>query len=156
MFQKLLTVTAQKWSFPVMISSVNVTKSAVSWFAAWKHLGHLWVMLLAKLRHRISNFRERKFKHSFQDIVNLLFSCGKAIFPRFLTSQLLWRKIDPTGKKIRNIIFNMLDKSNSGITQFLLHGDFTTVINFIILNSTVEYILGIYRFDDLFLYDLWL
>ena len=48
----------------------------------------------------------------------------------------------------------MLDKSNSGITQFLLHGDFTTVINFIILNSTVEYILGIYRFDDLFLYDL--
>ena len=81
---------------------------------------------------------------------------GKVIFPRFLTSQLLWQKIDPTGKKIRNIIFNMLDKSNSGITQFLLHGDFTTVINFIILNSTVEYILGIYRFDDFFLYDLWL
>ena len=156
MFQKFLTVTAQKWSFPVMISSVNVTKSAVSWFEAWKQLEHLWVMLLAKLRHRISPFRERKFKDSFQDILNLLSSCGKAIFPRFLASQLLWQKIDPTGKKIRNIIFNMLDKSNSRITQFLLHGDFTTVINFIILNSTVEYILGIYRFNDFFLYDLWL
>ena len=133
-----------------MISSVNGTKSAVSWFGAWKHLEHLWVMLIAKLRHRISHFREYKFKDSFQYILNLLFSCGKAIFPRFLTSQLLWRKIDPTGKKVRNIIFDISEKSNSRITQFSLHGDFAVVINFIILNSTVEYILGTYRFDELF------
>ena len=45
--------------------------------------------------------------------------------------------------KIRNISLNILENTNSQITQFSLYGD----KNFVILNSTIEYILATKRFD---------
>ena len=56
-------------------------------------------------------------------------------------------------KRIRNIINinpKILENTNSQITQFFLYRDknFTDSTNFIILNSTIEYILATKRFDE--------
>ena len=52
--------------------------------------------------------------------------------------------------KIRNINRNILENTNSQITQFFLYGDkdFTASTNFIILSSTIEHILATNRFDE--------
>ena len=52
--------------------------------------------------------------------------------------------------KIRNINLNILENTNSQITRFLLYGDnnFTASTNFIILSSTMEYILATRRLDE--------
>ena len=49
--------------------------------------------------------------------------------------------------KIRNL--NILENTNSQITQFFLYGDknFTFSTNFIILSSAIDYILPTKRFD---------
>ena len=51
--------------------------------------------------------------------------------------------------KIRNINPSILEHINSQTTKFLLHGDknFTASTNFVILSSTIEYILATKRFD---------
>ena len=52
--------------------------------------------------------------------------------------------------KIRNINPNILENANSQITQLFLYGDknFTAPTNFVILSSTIEYILATKRFDE--------
>ena len=52
--------------------------------------------------------------------------------------------------KIRNINLNILENTNSQITRFLLYGDnnVTASTNFIILSSTMEYILATKRLDE--------
>ena len=52
--------------------------------------------------------------------------------------------------KIRNINPNILENNSSQITQFFLHGDknFAASTNFVILSSTIEYILATKRFDE--------
>ena len=39
----------------------------------------IWVKLLIRLRLGLSHLYEHKFKHSFQDILNPLSSCGKKL-----------------------------------------------------------------------------
>ena len=70
-------------------------------------------------------------------------------------SQLLWRKIDPP-EQIGNINPNILENTNSQITPFFLYGDknFTASTKFIILSSTIEYIMAAKRFDEPLFYSI--
>ena len=100
-----------------------------------------------------SHLREHKSKHSFQDILNPLCKCGKEVKTtfHFLLSCPNYSDEKLTLlSKIRNINPNILENTNSQITQFFLYGDknFTVSTNFIILSSTTEYILATKRFDE--------
>ena len=111
------------------------------------------VKLLTWLRLGLSHLREQKFKHSFYDTLNPLCSCRKEVETTF---HFLLSCLNYSGErlsllsKIRNIIPNILQNTNSQITRFFLHGDknFTASTNFIILNSTIEYIVATKRFDE--------
>ena len=101
----------------------------------------------------LNHLREHKFKHSFQDTFNPLCSCGKEVETtfHFLLSRPNYSDERLTLlSKIRNINPNILENTNFQITQFFLYGDknFTASTNFIILSSTIEYILATKRFDE--------
>ena len=110
------------------------------------------VKLLTRLRLGLSHLRERKFKHSFQNTFNPLCSCGKEVETtfHFLLSYLNYSDERLTIlSKIKNINPIILENTNSQITRFFLYGNknFTASTNFIILSSTIEYILATKRFD---------
>ena len=110
------------------------------------------VKLLTRLRLGLSHLREHKFKHSFQDTLNPLCSCGKEVETTFhflLSCPNYSDERLTLLSKIRNINPNILENTNSQITRFFLYGDknFTASTNFIILSSTIEYILATKRFD---------
>ena len=101
------------------------------------------VKLITRLRIRLSLLRECKFQHNFQDTLNPLCSCGKEVETtfHFLLSYLSYSDKRLTlQSKIQNNNPNILDNTNSQITQFFLYGDknFTASSNFIILSSTIE------------------
>ena len=95
---------------------------------------------------------------SFQDTFNPLCSCGKEVettfhflfsCPNYSDERLTLLS------KITNINPNILENTNSQITQLFLCGDnnFTASTNFIIListSSTIEYILATNGFDEAF------
>ena len=110
------------------------------------------VNLLTSLRLELSHLCEHRFKHSFQDTLNPSCSCGKEVKTtfHFLFSCLNYSDERLTLlNKIRNINPIILESTNSQITQFFLHGakNFIVSTNFIILISTLEYILATKRFD---------
>ena len=79
------------------------------------------VKQLTRLRLGISHLRERKFKYSFEGTINPLSRCGKAVETtfHFLPSCRNYSDERLTLlSKIRNINPNMLEHSNSEITQF--------------------------------------
>ena len=90
------------------------------------------VKLQSRLRSWLSHFDENKFKPSFQDSLNQLYSCGKkektALY--FLLISLFYSD-EIFLKKTRNNNLNILNNAISRITQFSLHGD----VNFIVLNN---------------------
>ena len=111
------------------------------------------VKLLTRLRLGLSHLREHKFKHSFQDTLNPLCSCGKEVETTFhflLSCPNYSDERLTLLSKIRNINSNILENTNSQITRFFLYGDknFTASTNFVILNSTIEYMLATKRFDE--------
>ena len=111
------------------------------------------VELLTRLRLGLSHIREHKFKHGFQDAINPLCRCGKEVETtfHFLFScpNYSEKRLTLLGK-IRNINPNILENTNSQITQLFLYGDknFTASTNFVILSSPIEYILATKRFDE--------
>ena len=103
------------------------------------------VKLLTRLRLGLSHLREHKFKHGFQDKLNPLCSFGKEVettFQFLLSCPNYSDERLTLLSKIRNINPNILENTNSQITQLFLYGDknFTTSTNFVILSSTIEYI----------------
>ena len=103
------------------------------------------VKLFTRLRLGLSHLREHKFKHSFQDTLNPLCSCGKEVETTFhflLSCPNYSDERLTLLSKIRNINPNISENTNSQITLFFLYGDnnFTASTNFIILSSTIEYI----------------
>ena len=84
------------------------------------------VKLLTRLRLGLSHFREHIFKHSFQDTLNPLCSCGKeteATFHFLLSCPNYSDERLTLLSKIRNINPNILKNTDSQITRFFLHGD---------------------------------
>ena len=111
------------------------------------------VKLLSRLLLGLSHLREHKFKHSFQDTLNPLCSCGKEVETTFhflLSCSNYSDERLTLLSKIRNINPNILENTSSQITRFFLYGDknFTASTNFTILSSTIEYILATKRFDE--------
>ena len=111
------------------------------------------VKLLTRLRLGLSHLREHKFKHSFQDTLNPLCSCRKEVETTFHFLLSCSNYSDERFIlliKIKNINPNISENTNSQITRFFLYGDknFTTSTDFIILRSTIEYILATKRFDE--------
>ena len=120
-------------------------------------LCHVGTRVLTKLRLGLSHLREHKFKHSFEDTLNLLGSCGKEVETtfRFLLSCHNYSDEKLTLlSKIRNINPNILENTNSQITQLFLYGDknFTASTNFVILSSAIEYILATKRSEETLFY----
>ena len=110
------------------------------------------VKLHTRLRLGPSHLHEHKFNHDFQDILNPFCSCGKEVettfhfllsCPKYSDERLTLLS------KIRNIDPNILENTNSQITQLFSYGDknFTASTNFVILSSTIEYILATKTFD---------
>ena len=138
----------------VQVINYQETETANSIFGCNNPIG---VKLLTRLQLGLSHLREHKFKHSSQDTPNPLqfqFHCSfiKEVetTSRFLLSCPNYPDERSTLlTKIKNIDLNILENSISQITQFFLYGDkdFTVSTNFIILNSTIEYVLETTYFD---------
>ena len=108
---------------------------------------------ITRLSLRLSHLREHKFKHSFQDTINPLCSCGLDIgstehfllhCPQFVN------EIRTLLSAIGNINYKLLENTDSNLTQTLLFGntlfditDFTKI-----LNATINFILLTKRFDE--------
>ena len=111
------------------------------------------VRLLTRVRLGLIHLREHKFKHGFQDTLNPLCSCGKEVETTFhflLSCPKYSDERLSLLSKFRNINPNILENTNSQITQLFLYGDknFTASTNFVILSSAIEYILATKRFDE--------
>ena len=111
------------------------------------------VKLITRLRLGLSHLREHKFKHGFQDTLNPLCNCGKEVeitFHFLLSCPNYSDERLTLLSKIRNTNPNILENTNSQITELFLYGDknFTASTNFVILSSTIEYILTVKRFDE--------
>ena len=82
--------------------------------------------MLTRLRLGLSHLRERKFKHSFQDSLNPICSCGNDIetsghfllhCPNFSNERSAFLNI------IGSIDKNILTRSDSQVTETLLYGN---------------------------------
>ena len=122
------------------------------------------IKLLTGLRVGLSHLREHKFKHSFQDILNPICTCGKDIET---TSHYLLHCPDylEERKTLLNTIScsvpNIFDFNNDQLTEILLYGkdDLDNINNTSILDATINYLLETKRFNaQLFLcsFDSWL
>ena len=97
--------------------------------------------------------REHKFKHSFQDTINPLCSCGLDIestehfllhCPQFFNEK---RTLPST---LGNINYKLLENTDSALTLTLLFGNMSFDItgNTKILNATISFILLTKRFNE--------
>ena len=111
------------------------------------------IKFITRLRLGLSHLREHKFKHSFQNSLNLFRSCGldnesTAHFllhcPKYINER---RTLLST---IENIDNNLLDLCEPVSIRTLLFrsNSFDTDANTNVLNATIEYILSTKRFDE--------
>ena len=113
------------------------------------------IKLLPRLRFGLSHLRELKFKHSFQDSLNLFCSFGKGEVETI--SQYLLHCYNYSKERlallntIRNIDMSILQLSDSRLTSVLLFGDtsFNNNENTFILDAAIEYIISTGRFHVL-------
>ena len=114
------------------------------------------IRIITRLRVGMSHFRELKFKHSFQDCLNPIYSCCLDIES---TSHFLLHC--PTFNDERYTLLSTLNKidckllelTKSSLSQTLLYGKtlFDIEKNTLILNATTEYILSTERFEEPFI-----
>ena len=108
---------------------------------------------ITRLRLGLSHLREHKFKHSFQDTINPLCSCGIDIestehfllhCPQFVNERRTLLS------NIGNINYKLLENTDSNLTQTLPFGNksFDITDNAKILNATINVILLTKRFDE--------
>ena len=117
------------------------------------------VRLLTRLRLRLSRLREHKLKHSFQDSLNPICSCGNDIetsahfllhYPNVSNERSTFLNI--TGSIDRNI----LTRRDSQVTETLLYGDSNSnnITNTLILNIAIDFLIATKRFDASLLCEL--
>ena len=108
---------------------------------------------ITRLGLGLSHLRKRKFKHSFQDTINPLCSCGIDIestehllphCPQFFNERRILLST------IGNMNYKLLENTDSNLTQTLLFGNtsFDITDNTKILNATINFILLTKRFDE--------
>ena len=106
-----------------------------------------------RLRLGLSPLREHKFKHSFQDSINPLYSWSfdvKLTIHYFFHCPLFTIERHILLSKISKIDNKLVDSNESDLTQDLLSGDPSKdrETNTEILNATVNYVLTTKRFDE--------
>ena len=107
---------------------------------------------LSRIRLGLSHLREHKFKHSFQDSLNLFRICGKS--ETETSSHYLLNCSNYPEERlallntIKNIAMSILQQSDSNFTRVLLFGDtsFDNNKNTFILDATIDYVISIGRF----------
>ena len=110
------------------------------------------ICLITRLRPGLNHLRQNKFKHGFQDTVNLLCSCGNNVestehfllhCPQFVNqrSTLL--------STLGNFKSSLLENTSKVLTQILLFGNksLSPSDNSKILRATIDFILSTKRFD---------
>ena len=111
------------------------------------------IKLITRLRLGVGHLREHKFKHSFQDKINLLCNFSQDIgssthfslhCPFFINER---RTLLST---IRSFDSKLLDCADYDLTQTLLFGNTSQISshNFKIINASIDYILSNTRFDE--------
>ena len=110
------------------------------------------IKYLLRIRVGLNHLREDKFKHSFQDVLNPICSCGSNI--ETSCHYLISCPIFDAGQNtllnnIRQIAPGILKLNLSQITYVLLYGNYSlkNETNTEILNSTMNYILSTKRFE---------
>ena len=111
------------------------------------------IKLITRLRLRLSHLGEHKFKHSFQDSLDLLCSCYLNI--ESTTHFLLYCPMYITERHtllstVKNIHNNLLRLCEPVLIRTLLFGNnsFDTNASTNVLNANIEYILSTRRFDE--------
>ena len=107
---------------------------------------------LSRIRLGLSHLREHKFKHSFQDSLNLFCICGKSEIET--SSHYLLNCSNYSEERlallntIKNIAMSILQQSDSNFTRVLLFGDtsFDNNKNTFILDATIDYVISTGRF----------
>ena len=110
------------------------------------------IKLLTRLRVGLSHLREHKFKHSFQDTLNPICTCGEDIET---TSHYLLHCPDYLEERktllntISCIVPNIFDFNNDQLTEILLYGkdDLDNINNTSILDGTINYLIETKRFN---------
>ena len=111
------------------------------------------IKLLSRVRLGLSYLREHKFKHSFQDSLKLLCSCGKSEVGT--SSHYLLHCSNYSEERlallntIKNIGMSILQHSDSKFTTLLFFGDasYDNNKNTFILDATIDYLISTGRFD---------
>ena len=113
------------------------------------------IKLLTRLRVGLSHLREHKLRHSFQDSLNPICSCGSDIeTAHFLLHS---PNFSNEGSTFLNIIGSIdrdiLTRSNSQVTETLLYDDSNSnnITNTLILNATIDFLIATKSCDASFL-----
>ena len=109
--------------------------------------------LITRLRLGLSHLRFHKFKHNFQDTLNLIFSCGTVettIHYLLRCPNFSNERLTPF-TKLQSIDENILSEDDSNISKVLLFGEdsFNDIKNTSVLTASIEYILSAKRSDAL-------
>ena len=127
-----------------------IRPSANSFFISHNPKG---IKFITRLRLSLSHLREHKFKHSFQDSLNLFSNCGLDTestahyllhCPTFITERRTLLSI------IENIDDCLLELCEPVLIKILPFGSnsFDTNANTNVLNATIEYVLSTERFEE--------
>ena len=104
------------------------------------------------MRVGLSHLREHKFKHSFQDTLNLICNCGEDIETTFhyvLHCPDYLHEMKTLLNTVRCIVPNIFYFNNDQLTEILLYGkgDLDNINNTSILDATINYLIETKRFN---------
>ena len=110
------------------------------------------VKLLTRLRLGLSHLPEHKFKHSFQDSLNSICSCGNDVKT---SAHILLHCPNFSNEKsaflntIGSIDRKILTRSDFQVTETLLYGNSNSnnITNTLILNAPIDFLIATKRFD---------
>ena len=111
------------------------------------------IKFLTKLCLGLSDLREHKFKHSFQDSLSPLckYSIEVESTLHFLLRCLVYNSnLSSLLSTIRNIDCKLLENIDSSLTQKVLYGNpsLDIITNSLILNATIDFTLSTDRFEE--------
>ena len=138
-------------SYNVFKSNISklMRSSCNSFFDCHNPIG---IKHITQIRLGLSHLREHKFKHSFQDTLNPICSCGndfESAILFFLPCLLYSNESRSLLSRLVSINHKLLDNTNFSLTQTLLFGNtaFNTKENIKIINLTIDFVLSTKRFD---------
>ena len=112
----------------------------------------LGIKYLTRIRVGFSHLKEHKFRHNFQDSVDMMCSCGSAVettkhFFLYCANFIFQRQT--LFDKINLLDENILTENEESIVNTLLFGipNSENSLNKAIINATIEYILSTERFN---------